>query len=86
MPEPNFTDTPAGYIFLSLAFLVGVFVYCVPILIGYRKKNAAGIVVLTILAGWTVIGWIAALIWAATADHPAIPSERMPSGTTDRAS
>lgn len=34
-----------------------------------KKKNTAAIFLLNFLTGWTVIGWIAALIWAATKDN-----------------
>jgi hypothetical protein len=31
------------------------------------KASAGGIIVLNLLLGWTVIGWIVALVWAASA-------------------
>jgi len=31
-----------------------------------QKRNATAIVVLNLFLGWTVIGWIAALIWSLT--------------------
>jgi Superinfection immunity protein len=37
----------------------------------YRDHhNLAAIVLLNLLLGWTVIGWVAALIWAATSPPP----------------
>ncbi len=35
-----------------------------------RHQNSAAIGVLNFLLGWTVIGWIGALVWAATAVDP----------------
>ena len=50
--------------------LVSTAVYFLPIIIGVvrHKKRMVGIVLLNVLAGWTVIGWIIALIWAFQAD------------------
>jgi len=33
-----------------------------------RKKNSTAIVVLNLMLGWTVLGWIIALVWAVTND------------------
>lgn len=43
-------------------------VYFLPTMAGFKKKNRAAIFVLNLLLGWTVIGWIIALIWATTRD------------------
>ncbi|MGC2333655.1 MAG: superinfection immunity protein [Candidatus Acidiferrales bacterium] len=40
--------------------------YFLPSIIGHQKRSFAGIFVLNLLLGWTVIGWIVALIWACT--------------------
>jgi hypothetical protein len=47
-----------------------VLVYFVPTIIASRarKRNLTAIAALNILAGWTVIGWIIALVWALTVD------------------
>ena len=34
------------------------------------KRNSAAIGALNLFLGWTVIGWIAALIWALAEDAP----------------
>jgi hypothetical protein len=62
----------AGWIVL----LVGIVLYFIPTIIAVARghHNAGAIAVLNILLGWTVLGWIAALVWAATA------VERRPSG------
>ena len=39
-------------------------IYFVPSIAGWKTKGANGIIVLNIFLGWTIIGWIAALIWA----------------------
>lgn len=41
-------------------------IYFLPSIAGRKHPHAAGIFVLNLFLGWTVIGWIVALIWAAT--------------------
>ena len=43
-------------------------VYFLPTMIGFRKRNAGAIFALNLLLGWTLIGWIAALVWALTVE------------------
>jgi hypothetical protein len=42
--------------------------YFLPSIIGHDKRSFVGIFLLNLLLGWTVIGWIFALIWACSAD------------------
>jgi hypothetical protein len=42
--------------------------YFLPSILGHDKRSFAGIFLLNLLLGWTVIGWIIALIWACSAD------------------
>jgi hypothetical protein len=51
-----------------IAFLLMLFLYFIPALVGKNKRNAGSIFLLNLLAGWTIIGWIGALIWAASKD------------------
>lgn len=55
-------DTPEFF------FVVVIFVYLLPgIIASVRKHNNAGpIWLLTIILGWTVLGWLVALVWAFT--------------------
>jgi len=48
-------------------FLTLLILYFAPALMAVRKKGAAGIVALNLLLGWTVLGWIIALVWALAA-------------------
>lgn len=43
-------------------------IYMIPTIIASRKKhkNLAAIATLNVVAGWSGIGWIAALIWSLT--------------------
>jgi Superinfection immunity protein len=51
---------------LHLAVLI--LLYFLPALIGRHKRDAAGIFLLNLFLGWTIIGWVIALIWAVSAE------------------
>lgn len=61
----------------SMLMVVGIVVlgmmYLTPTIIGYirKKSNKFAILILNLLLGWSVIGWVVALIWACTKDKPA---------------
>jgi hypothetical protein len=42
------------------------FLYFIPTFIAFKRRasNRNGILILNLLAGWTVLGWIVSLIWA----------------------
>lgn len=49
--------------------LVIIFLYLLPTFVAYGRlhHNKAAILLLNLFLGWTAIGWLAALIWSATA-------------------
>lgn len=49
---------------LLITFLIGV--YFLPLLVAVirNKRNMLAISMLNLFAGWTLIGWLAALIWS----------------------
>lgn len=55
------------WLFFTL-FWLGV--YAAPTLIAYTRKhrNIASIIVINLLLGWTMLGWIVALAWAFSKD------------------
>lgn len=53
-----------------IGFALMLIFYFLPAIAGKDKRNSGSIFLLNLLAGWTVIGWIAALIWAASKDSP----------------
>ncbi|MFZ0818540.1 MAG: superinfection immunity protein [Candidatus Acidiferrales bacterium] len=63
-------DSGAGIVIL----LVGAAFYFLPAIIAasQKKRDAGAIFVLNLLLGWTVIGWIIALVWAAKTDVPPV--------------
>ena len=64
--------------FHPIFWLVSLFLYFLPAFLARNKPDFISILLLNILAGWTLIGWIIALIWALTsarlADNPARPA------------
>jgi Superinfection immunity protein len=60
---------------LHLAFFV--LLYFLPAIIGRDKHDATGIFLLNLFLGWTVIGWVFALVWASTA-QPALRLHLIP--------
>lgn len=55
----------AGFILLAIAFIA----YFLPTFIASRRDhpNGTSIFLLNLFLGWTFIGWLAALIWSASA-------------------
>jgi hypothetical protein len=43
--------------------------YFLPAIIAHNKRNAGAILILNLLTGWTVVGWVIALVWALS-DEP----------------
>lgn len=54
---------------MEIAILILV-IYFIPAITGYasKKKNKQAILVLNFFLGWSIIGWIIALVWATTKD------------------
>lgn len=60
----------------GLVLVVGcIAFYFVPTIVAAsrHKRSENAIVATNLLLGWTLIGWIVALIWALTADPPEAP-------------
>jgi len=60
-----------GIPFLGLPFaLISLAVYFLPIIIAAARhsRHMVGIILLNVLAGWTFIGWIIALVWSISSD------------------
>jgi len=52
----------------ALLFAIGLAIYFLPTLVGWKKKNVIAIFTLNLLLGWSVIGWVIALVWAVAKD------------------
>jgi hypothetical protein len=53
---------------MALGMMFSLLIYFIPAVVGRRKKNANAILILNLLAGWTFIGWVVALVWAVAKD------------------
>ena len=55
-----------GVIFLLIALAI----YFIPTFVANsnQKDNATAIFLLNLFLGWTFVGWVVALVWAATKD------------------
>lgn len=59
-------------IILGAAIILAMIaVYFMPAYIGFRKRNGGAILFLNLFFGWTVVGWIAAFIWACVSTREA---------------
>jgi hypothetical protein len=56
----------AGLLLIALS----LFVYFLPTYLGRRKRNVGAIFALNLLLGWTLVGWVVALVWALSHDAP----------------
>lgn len=54
-----------GYILLTIGVLLVTLHFLPTIVARHRKhKNIKAIFVLNLFLGWTLLGWVAALVWA----------------------
>ena len=54
----------AGLMFL----VVGIPLYFLPTFVARKKRQFIPILVLNLLLGWTLIGWVGALVWALSSE------------------
>lgn len=52
--------------FLLIVFLLAIYFF--PFILSYNKKNVLAIFALNLFLGWTLIGWVVALVWAVSKD------------------
>jgi hypothetical protein len=50
--------------------VLGFVVYFLPALVGRNKRNGTALLALNLFLGWTLIGWVGALVWALCAEAP----------------
>ena len=58
--------------------------YFLPTIIGRNKADAGAIFLVNLFLGWTVVGWIAALVWACAANVEAVPARFVPVASSGR--
>ena len=78
-PGSHRLDFASGLFMLAI-WSAGIIFYFAPSLAGKRKWNAKAILLLNLFLGWTVVGWVVALVWASTkqAADEAIAEDRIP--------
>ncbi|PYX30560.1 MAG: superinfection immunity protein [Acidobacteria bacterium] len=61
-------------IFFFPFFGFGFLMYFLPTIIAFarNKRDTMAILLLNLFLGWSVIGWVIALVWAAKNDVPAM--------------
>jgi hypothetical protein len=67
----------AGSVISFLLFLaLSGAVYFLPAIVARKRnhRNTVAIFVLNLFLGWTLIGWVAALVWALTNDTMRVPA------------
>jgi hypothetical protein len=57
-----------GLLLAIIGFLIGAAIYFVPSIVAKVRKhdNFVAILLLNIFLGWTFIGWVVCIVWAAT--------------------
>src|SRR5687767_11450630 len=56
-------------LYLPFTFAIGSFFYFAPTWIGRHKRSFWRLFAFNFLFGWTVFGWLIALLWAVTPDR-----------------
>lgn len=57
-----------------LLIAASIALYFLPTIVGRKKQQALGIFVLNLLLGWTLLGWVGALVWACLREDAPIQS------------
>ena len=62
----------AGCLMFAVLGLIGLLFYFLPAFIAVVRKhqNMAAIIILNVALGWTLLGWVAALVWSFTNASP----------------
>jgi Superinfection immunity protein len=68
MSDPSSVD-PASIIVFLIFLALSLALYFLPTIVGWGKKNRAAIAALNLLLGWTIVGWVVALVWALTKEQ-----------------
>ncbi len=53
---------------ISMIYGIAVIAYFAPALIGRDKRTAKTILLVNFVIGWTLVGWLVALVWASRKD------------------
>ena len=58
------------FFFCATLLFIALAIYFIPVIIAYIRKHndIIPITILTVLAGWTFLGWLAAVLWSLNSD------------------
>ena len=62
-------ETNAGFVLLVFWIIVGfITLYFVPAIVAFSRKHNSNVAILVVnfAFGWSLVGWVIALIWACT--------------------
>jgi hypothetical protein len=61
-------------VFFFPFFGFGFLMYFLPTILAFarNKRDTAAILLLNLFLGWTMIGWVVALVWAVKTDVPVV--------------
>ncbi|WP_419804777.1 superinfection immunity protein [Terriglobus sp.] len=67
-------------VFAILGIALGLALYFLPTIIAQQKRHRSlgGIFVLNLLLGWSLLGWIGALVWALSNPAPVVIVQNVP--------
>lgn len=75
---PSGGPTFSGMLGLACLGLACVLLYLLPLIVGTlrRHENSVGLAALTVLLGWTGVGWLLAMLWAVMGQSVPPPEDR----------
>lgn len=62
----TYNDTELALFLMFAVMIIAVLLYFLPTVLGRNHRQFNAIFVLNLLAGWTVVGWVGAMVWALT--------------------
>lgn len=67
---------------IMIGVMIGLFIYLLPAFIAYERAHANrhAILLINLLFGWSVIGWIGSLVWSVTSSRTHATSSASSSG------
>ena len=68
------TGTFSRFFFVVLVLVVTVGLYLLPTIQAIRRKqpNTTAIIIVNVALGWTLVGWVVAMVWAVKEPEPVI--------------
>jgi uncharacterized membrane protein YqaE (UPF0057 family) len=72
LPAP--WDTVAGLAGFLIGGTLAIAIYFLPTIAARKRRSGTAIFLLNLLLGWTLLGWVVALVWAAIPDQPSSSS------------